>query len=502
MSLTVEQLAARPELATRVIAGMAGAGRQIEWAHVCELRDPWHWVGDSNLLMTTGLGVPPAADAQVEYVERLAAVGAAGVAVGEDMNAPPLDRRMLDAADRHALPLLLTRREIPFITLARAVGEANAEAHLTRIGQTERVYEVLRRSSAEDLDVAALLRALETVVGCRLLVVDPATSRSLVPGEPLPDPLGRAVRRWTPGTHEEAPATFQLVGAEAVGVLLPSPRPALLVAWTPPGPLPDATVLRHLAAAAALQQTRLYAERERSLRLGASLLAQLLDQRISAAAARGPLGAAGLVATDLVLAVCAAPTGKDHLHLLHHHLSDAGVAHVMLTRPPLTYVLLPDEETSIQTLTQGLTGGAVAGLSDPVSSPADLPTAHRQARWALHRAQERRLVVLHHSDDLGASVFLPGDRDDGRAAARRVLGPVLEYDDAHEAHLMDSLRAFLEENRSWQRAADRLHVHKQTLVYRLRRVEALTARSLSDTGDLADLWLALQAATSSGLVDR
>jgi purine catabolism regulator len=45
-------------------------------------------------------------------------------------------------------------------------------------------------------------------------------------------------------------------------------------------------------------------------------------------------------------------------------------------------------------------------------------------------------------------------------------------------------------------------VHKQTLVYRMRRVETLTSRSLSDTGDVADLWLALQAATSSGLVDR
>jgi purine catabolism regulator len=276
----------------------------------------------------------------------------------------------------------------------------------------------------------------------------------------------------------------------------------VLVAWTPPGFLPDATVLRHLAAATALHQTRLYAERERSLRVGASLLAQLLDQRVSPAGAREPLAAAGLAATRLVLAACTAASDKDALHLLHHHLSDAGVPHLMLTRPPLTYALLPDDEGAIRALEQCLPDGAAAGLSDPVSSPADLPTAHRQARWALHRAQERKLVVLHHSDELGDSVFLPGDRDDSQAAARRVLGPVLEYDDAHGTHLTDSLRAFLEENRSWQRAAARLHVHKQTLVYRMRRVEELTGLSLSDTAAVADLWLALQAATSSGLVER
>jgi purine catabolism regulator len=78
----------------------------------------------------------------------------------------------------------------------------------------------------------------------------------------------------------------------------------------------------------------------------------------------------------------------------------------------------------------------------------------------------------------------------------------MEYDAQHRAELLESLRVFLQENRSWQRAATRLHIHKQTLVYRMRRVEELTSRTLSDTADVADLWLALQAAASSGLVDR
>jgi purine catabolism regulator len=52
---------------------------------------------------------------------------------------------------------------------------------------------------------------------------------------------------------------------------------------------------------------------------------------------------------------------------------------------------------------------------------------------------------------------------------------------------------FLEENRSWQRSAKRLHVHKQTLVYRMGRVEQLTNRSLRNTADVVQLWLALEA---------
>ena len=57
---------------------------------------------------------------------------------------------------------------------------------------------------------------------------------------------------------------------------------------------------------------------------------------------------------------------------------------------------------------------------------------------------------------------------------------------------------FLSENRSWQRAAADLHVHKQTLVYRMRRVEELTGRRLDRTEDVAQLWFALQAAEALG----
>ncbi len=502
MPCVVDDLVRRPELATRFVAGRDGRLRRIAWAHVCEQPDPWVWIGEGDLLMTTGLGVPRSAAAQVEYVERLAGVGAAGLAVGEDMNAPPLTPHMIDAAELHQLPVLLTRRDIPFIALARAVAEANAEAHVLRVEQTERVYEVLRTSSPEGLDLDGLLHRMSTVVGCSLGLVDGTAARTAVMPASVPPSLRDALRRRDPGPPEDTPRPIRLPGVEALVLAVPAPRPALLVAWSTSGGLPDPTVLRHVAAAAALHQTRLYADRERSLRLGASLLAQVLDQRITVSAARVALAGAGLGSTEWVLALWDAVAAGGDAHLLHHDLEDAGVAHLVLTRPPLTYVLLRDDRESVEAVLAALGDGVSVGVSDPVSSPTDVVAAQRQAVWALHRATERRLAVLRHSDDLGDSVFLPGDREDSRAAARRVLGPVLTHDEVHGSRLLTSLRVFLEENRSWQRAAARLHVHKQTLVYRVRRVEALTGRSLSDTADVADLWLALGAATSSGLVDR
>jgi hypothetical protein len=58
---------------------------------------------------------------------------------------------------------------------------------------------------------------------------------------------------------------------------------------------------------------------------------------------------------------------------------------------------------------------------------------------------------------------------------------------------VDTLRTILRRDRSWRLAAADLHIHKQTLGYRIRRIEQLGGRSLNRTEDLAEWWFALRA---------
>ena len=87
--------------------------------------------------------------------------------------------------------------------------------------------------------------------------------------------------------------------------------------------------------------------------------------------------------------------------------------------------------------------------------------------------------------------FLPATLTEARRVADVVLGTLARYDEAKGTELLPSLRAFLVHNRSWTRTAEALHVHKQTLVYRMRRVEAVTGRRLDRTQDVVELWLGL-----------
>jgi DNA-binding PucR family transcriptional regulator len=60
--------------------------------------------------------------------------------------------------------------------------------------------------------------------------------------------------------------------------------------------------------------------------------------------------------------------------------------------------------------------------------------------------------------------------------------------------LLDTLRMWFAEQGATSAAADKLHVHRNTVRYRLRRPEDLTGRSLSQPTGIAELHLALEAA--------
>ncbi|GGO70523.1 helix-turn-helix domain-containing protein [Nonomuraea cavernae] len=51
-------------------------------------------------------------------------------------------------------------------------------------------------------------------------------------------------------------------------------------------------------------------------------------------------------------------------------------------------------------------------------------------------------------------------------------------------------------------AAAALHIHPNTLAYRLRRFSILTGRDLTSSAAFAEVWLAIQAARQLGLHDQ
>ncbi|MEU5400389.1 PucR family transcriptional regulator ligand-binding domain-containing protein [Streptomyces sp. NPDC005963] len=150
-----------------------------------------------------------------------------------------------------------------------------------------------------------------------------------------------------------------------------------------------------------------------------------------------------------------------------------------------------------QPLSAGLAddGRLTLGVSAPVSSAEGLRGALEEARHARRVAAARpgRVSAAGHHELASHVLLLPFVPDDVRRAfTARLLDPLREYDRRHRAELIPTLEAFLESDGSWTRCATRLHLHVNTLRYRVGRIEQLTGRDLSRLEDKLDFFLALR----------
>ncbi|ORT58045.1 PucR family transcriptional regulator ligand-binding domain-containing protein [Streptomyces sp. CB03238] len=148
-------------------------------------------------------------------------------------------------------------------------------------------------------------------------------------------------------------------------------------------------------------------------------------------------------------------------------------------------------------LSAGLDGDGrlTLGVSAAVHSAEGLRGALEEARHARRVAAARpgRVCAAGHHELASHVLLLPFVPDDVRRAfTARLLDPLRDYDRRHRAELIPTLEAFLDSDGSWTRCASRLHLHVNTLRYRVGRIEQLTGRDLSRLEDKLDFFLALR----------
>ncbi|MDG4830173.1 PucR family transcriptional regulator ligand-binding domain-containing protein [Solwaraspora sp. WMMD1047] len=207
-----------------------------------------------------------------------------------------------------------------------------------------------------------------------------------------------------------------------------------------------------------------------------------------------------------------------------------GVLGVLVVAPPQVATVVAGIRAAATGLAAGLTGTSrlAIGVSDPADGAGALAGAVEEARHALGAATAgtetagtetdgtatagtavggvgpaggtagpggapERVRVVAASELASHLMLLAGLPVDARRSFRdRLLGPLLAYDRAHDAELVRTLDSFLASSGSWSRCAALLHVHVNTLRYRIGRIEQLTGRDLTRFEDRVDFFLALR----------
>ncbi len=157
-------------------------------------------------------------------------------------------------------------------------------------------------------------------------------------------------------------------------------------------------------------------------------------------------------------------------------------------------LVCPGEESrAIGSIYRAGDGGANAfwGFSSSRGGIEGLRKAYREARLA---ARAAAATGRHHVRYAEAGPWTAlGDIATSTAESyfKSVLGPLEEYDRRRHLGLLETLEAYLEANGQIAEAARKLNIHRNSMIYRIKRLQEISGYDLSSYADLFELQLAL-----------
>jgi PucR family transcriptional regulator, purine catabolism regulatory protein len=499
-----------------VLAGADQLGRQVRWAHSCEARHvPGLLEGDEVLLMT-GMGLRGSAAEQRAFVRDLVERRVAGLILELGTVFHRVPDAIVQEARRLRLPLIALHAEVAFVEVTKQLHTAILTRQLTI---ERRVTELQARLSALLLDGAAVpsvLGALARAIGNPVLL-------ERAGGEVLFHDAHEAV-------GEELLAHWDVLRvrvdagedvAAAAPVTAPGGRPwGRLVAVPHERPL-DALAVAAIERAAPLVaiallrsgEEPLLESRERGSFLGDIVAGSIEPGDMPGRAAR--LGLPGRHERLLGVAVAArGGFGGDErrslraLRDVREALRSWRIAGLLGTQAGTDDVLmllsLPrgmGREVAMERIVGAV---SAAGLGAPsatiaagalVGSWAEVPAALRAAVECAETMRDGPVRRWHDATVVDVERLLWGLRDDERLAAfaRGRLAPVLEHDRVRAAALLPTLQALCEHHWHKARAAQALHIQRQSLYARIARLRRVLGVDLDDPETRLGLELAVRA---------
>ncbi|MEU2038566.1 PucR family transcriptional regulator [Nocardia niwae] len=142
-----------------------------------------------------------------------------------------------------------------------------------------------------------------------------------------------------------------------------------------------------------------------------------------------------------------------------------------------------------------LLGAAVearAGVSRVFGGPQGIAAARDEARLAL-KCTPRGAVAMTRYESEPVALLVVRLPDAARSAAAQILGPLMQLPEAERTALLHTLEVWFDCKGSTVAAAQQMHYHRNTVLYRLRKIRDLTGRDCDQPAQAAELYVALQA---------
>jgi PucR family transcriptional regulator, purine catabolism regulatory protein len=494
---------------------------------VIEMPDPDDLLKGGELVLTTGLGAGVRAEGQRAWIGSVLSQGAAAVAVELGTTwRERIPEPVVDACAAAGVPLVAFRRAVRFVEITEAVHGAVLNRQFELLRRGEEIHKRFTDLILQGRGVPEILAELAQAVGRPVVLEDAGHELVYYVSQPPRAGDDVTLSAWA-DLHRAEERGEAPEGAVLVDVRLMDSSWGRLMALAIDAPLDDFDRVAVERAALAVAIDLLGQQHEEHLRARSrgAFLSDLADDRVEEADARRRAEALGFPGSGRgqLLPLAASwrgarvrPRGSDALTWtrlsgeLRTTLGSTGLGVLIGPRDADVLVLLAlgvrayDEALAehVAGLFHGVlerrgAGVEVAALA--IGAPADTWAAVGQGLRRVRRSAGAATALAprrwYDARRPGVTDLLHDLRDAPEldAFVDEQLGPLLAGGSARHRALLETLEAYLAAGGRKAQAARALHLERQSLYLRLRRIEELLGVSLDDEDAVLGLHLAVRA---------
>ncbi len=491
-----DALALRCLRGATLLAGRDGVGRRIHGVNIMEDVDIVRWMRGGELLLTTGYTIREDPLALARLIPAFAERSLAGLVLKLGLYISALPDQVLAIADQLGFPIIGLPPRMMFDDILSEVLGTILNRHVAELERSNAIHARLTGIALEGGSFHELAVAVSELVH-RPVAIQDAQGRDLAatPDVPQDPDAARVARPIKVGEAEHGEVVVWTDGAEVAGHELKTMEHAATV-----------------AAMAIAQERAVISSEQRHRTL---LLMTLVSRR--------PVDRAEIARWAIAM-------GWDmeiSRAVLLVELADAAGAPVRVAGRPIEEKLVRVAEAAVAP--RPIVWPLREGLALLVEPQPSLREVSRAIHAAMSRTSPELTVmvgagsVAEDLDHLGRSyeeavstLALGRELNDGdfvleqgelgvyrllsrlpsdelRRHRTETIGPLLDYDRAHNGVLIHTLEVFLRCERNRVRAAEQLFIHYNTLRYRLTQIDALTGGVCSDAARRLNIEVAVCA---------
>lgn len=172
--ITLEEILRLPAMRDVVVrAGAAGLGASVRWVHIMDHPDLAYTLEGGELLLTIGQAWPREPAAEARLLESLLHKRVAGILFSVGPYISEIPRAVLEFGNRHGIAILEDRWKIFFVQVTQAVHQEMLRRQYQTLAQADQIHRELTRKAATAHNPADVCHALAHLLGRTALLIDP-----------------------------------------------------------------------------------------------------------------------------------------------------------------------------------------------------------------------------------------------------------------------------------------------------------------------------------------